>query len=202
MKKATRNPDLHGFVPDKSVTALLILDLISDFDFEDGAALYRRAWPVAQRVARLRERANAAGVPTIYVNDNHGIWRSDFPGLVRHCARKSSRGAPIARLLRPRPTDYCVLKPKHSGFFATALDTLLEYLDSKRLVLTGTSSHQCVLFTANDAYVRDFELAIPRDCICAPTPAETKLALQYFQSVLGADVRPSRALRLEAARNA
>ena len=75
--------------------------------------------------------------------------------------RKRIKGAPIVDILAPQPRDYCVLKPKHSGFFATALATLLEYIGVERLVLTGVATHQCVLFTANDAYVRDFKLHIP-----------------------------------------
>jgi nicotinamidase-related amidase len=196
----SRNPDLHGAAPDRSRTALLILDLISDFRFEDGHRLLRTAVPAARRIAALRKKTQAAGIPTIYVNDNFGRWRSDFQALLRHCAREGSRGAPIARMLMPRPEDYCVLKPKHSGFFATALDTVLQYIGVERLILTGASSHQCVLFTANDAYVRDLQLLIPRDCICAPSAADTRLALQYFSRVLKADIRSSARLRLPGRR--
>jgi nicotinamidase-related amidase len=134
-------------------------------------------------------------VPTVYVNDNGGRWRADFPALLRHCTRPGARGAAIARLLQPGRKDYRILKPKHSGFFATALGALLEYLGAKTLVLTGTSSHQCVLFTANDAYVRDLRLVIPRDCIAARSPADTRLALQYFRGVLGARTEASDRLR-------
>jgi nicotinamidase-related amidase len=191
--------DPSGLVPDRAETALIILDLISDFSFEDGAAIARAALPVAKRIARLKTRAKDAGVPVIYVNDDSGRWRSDFPGLVRHCLRQGSRGRPIVEALAPAADDYCVLKPKHSGFYATALDTIVNYMGAKRLVLTGVSSHQCVLFTANDAYVRDHELAIPRDCISARTAKDTRLALEYFKRVLGADIRASAAVRFPRA---
>ena len=187
--------DPTGLVPDRATTALVILDLISDFSFAHGAAIARAALPVAKRIARLKARARQAGVPVIYVNDGLGRWRSDFPGLVRHCLREGSRGQPIVQQVAPAAEDYCVLKPKHSGFYATALDTIIDYLGAKRLILTGVSSHQCVLFTANDAYVRDHELAIPRDCISARNAKDTRLALEYFTRVLGADVRASAAVR-------
>jgi nicotinamidase-related amidase len=200
MSNVRKNPHLHGAVSERVDTALLVLDLISDYTFEDGEAIARRALPVARRIADLKRRARRAGVPTFFVNDNAGRWRSDFPALVRHALRKGSRGAPIVKLIAPDSLDYCVLKPKHSGFFATPLATLLEYLGVRRLVITGTSSHQCVLFTANDAYVRDYELVIPRDCICAPSAAETRLALRYFDTVLGADTRDSASLRFGSRR--
>jgi nicotinamidase-related amidase len=190
--KRTSRHDLHGAAPDRSDTAVLILDMISDFEFEDGARVFRSALPVAHRIGRLAERARTAKVPVIYVNDNLGRWRSDFSAIVRHCSGKGSRGAPIVDILAPQPADYCVLKPKHSGFFATALATLLEYLVVERLVLTGVSTHQCVLFTANDAYVRDFKLQIPWDCVAAKTAAQSRLAAQYLKTVLHADMSASK----------
>jgi nicotinamidase-related amidase len=188
--------DPTGITPHRSVTALLLLDLISDFEFEDGEQVFRRALPVARRIEALKARAARKGIPVIYVNDQVGQWRSDFPELVRRCKESDCRGAPIVRLLEPKPNDYCVLKPKHSGFFETPLETLLRYIGAKKLIITGVSSSQCVLFTANDAYVRDFELAIPRDCVAARTTSETRLALSYFESVLKADTRPASRLRL------
>jgi nicotinamidase-related amidase len=187
--------DPKGIAPQRSSIAILVLDMISDFEFKDGVRVFRHALPIARRIRRLKERATRSSIPIIYVNDCDGRWRSDFPAYVRHCSGNGVRGAPIARLLAPEPEDYCVLKPKHSGFFLTPLESLLELMGVKRLVLTGVSSNQCVLFTANDAYVRDLELAIPRDCISARKPSDTRLALQYFVSVLGADTRPSTNLR-------
>jgi nicotinamidase-related amidase len=191
-----RNPSLHGAAPDCATTALLILDMISDFEFEAGERVCAAALPVARRIAKLKLRAGAAHVPVIYVNDNRGRWRSDFTALVRQGANEGSRGAPIVRMLMPGPLDYRVLKPKHSGFFGTILGTLLEYLGTRRLILTGVSAQQCVLFTANDAYVRDLELLIPRDCVASESPAMTRLALRYFKQVLGANLTASMRIRL------
>lgn len=185
------NAGLHGNAPDKSRVALLVLDLLSDFDFEHGAALCEAAWPVARRVAPLLQRARAAGVPCIYANDNVGRWRSDFPAVLRHCLRPRSQGARIARLLQPKPVDYCILKPKHSAFFATTLDTLLRHMEVEELIVTGMTSHQCVLFTAIDAYVRDLRLRVPADCIAAARAADTRLALRMLRSVLNADTGSS-----------
>jgi nicotinamidase-related amidase len=190
-----RNRSLHGAAPDRSPTALLILDMISDFGFESGTRVCRAATPVAARIAKLKLRAARAGVPVIYVNDNRGRWRSDFTALVRQALREDSRGAPIARMLMPGPLDYCIVKPKHSGFFGTVLGTLIEYLGARRLILTGVSAQQCVLFTANDAYVRDLELSIPRDCVASESPALTVLAVRYFRTVLGADLAASTRIR-------
>jgi nicotinamidase-related amidase len=193
-----KNKDLHGSAPDSASTALLIIDLISDFRFEDGAEVLRTALSVAPRLRRLKERAKAAGIPVIYVNDNFGRWRSDFRELVEHCLADGARGAEVVRQIEPDPDDYFILKPKHSGFYATALETLLTYIGVHTVILTGVSTHQCVLFTANDAYVRDLHIVVPADCVGAVTAAQTRFALRYFRTVLKADVRSSARLRLTA----
>jgi len=110
------------------------------------------------------------------------------------------RGRPIAELLRPREEDYFVLKPKHSGFFSTGLDTLLKYLGAQALIITGVATNNCVLFTANDAYMRDFELAIPSDCVAANTDEDNRYALEQMRSVLKADIRPSEVVSFTASR--
>ncbi len=193
-----RNPDLHGNVPDEASVALVLIDVVNDLEFDGGAALLRHALPMARRLAALKRRAQAAGVPVVYVNDNFGRWRSDFGRLVRHCLEDGVRGEPVVRLLTPGDDDYFVLKPKHSGFFATALDTLLAYLCPTRLVLTGLTADNCVLFTTSDAYLRDYELYVPTDCVAAIETVHTRQALAHMRRVLKADTRPSTRLDLRA----
>ena len=101
-------------------------------------------------------------------------------------------------LLRPEEDDYFVLKPKHSGFFSTTLDILLDYLEVKVVILTGIAANICVLFTANDAYMRDFDVAVPRDCVASNTEEENGYALEQMAKVLKADIRPSTDLSFKA----
>ena len=186
-----QNEDLHGNAPDKSEMVLLLIDVINDLEFEGGEELLRSALPAAKRITRLKGRAHQAGVPVIYVNDNFGRWRSDFKRIVEHCLRNDVRGRPIAELLKPNDDDYFVLKPKHSGFFSTTLDLVLEYLGARKLVLTGIAGNNCVLFTANDAYMRDLRLIVPADCVASNTEEENRYALHQMQMILKADIRSS-----------
>ena len=153
-------PRDHGSFPDRAKVALLLIDVINDFDFPDAPALLEQAIPMAKRLAALKRRASRNRVPSIYVNDNFGQWKSDFRHIVEHCTRKSTLGAPVAKSLRPHANDYFVLKPMHSGFYSTSLDVLLEDLHVETLILTGIATNICVLFTANDAYMRNFKLHI------------------------------------------
>jgi len=132
------------------------------------------------------------------VNDNFGRWQSDFRAQYRKCASESSLGSPVARLLQPAHDDYFVLKPKHSAFYSTSLETLLRYLGARRLILTGFAADICVLFTANDAYMRDFELIVPSDCVAAETAVAKRRACDQMKRFLRADIRPSRSLRILA----
>ena len=169
--------DFHGAAPERSELVLLLVDVINDFDFPEGEKLLRFALSAARRIAALKKRLRKRGVPTIYVNDNFGRWQSDFKKQVERCVNEDLPGASVARLLIPAEDDYFVLKPKHSGFFSTSLDVLLSYLGARKLIVTGFAADICVLFTANDAYMRDYELIVPADCIAAETAAAQRGAI-------------------------
>jgi nicotinamidase-related amidase len=196
-----KNADLHGNVPESSPVALLLIDVINDLEFPGAESLAAAAGPMARRIAALKRRARAAGIPAIYVNDNFGRWQSDFNKVVQHCLEDGVRGEEMARLLRPEEDDYFVLKPKHSAFYATTLDTLLQYLGAKRLIFTGVAGNICILFSANDAYMRDFELHVPADCIASNTAQENQHAIEQMRAVLKADVTVSDELDLHALRS-
>ena len=191
------NEDLHGNVPESSKVALLLIDVINDLEWEGSEPLAERAVPMAHRIAALKKRAKAAGIPTIYVNDNFGRWQSDFRRVVEHCLNDGVRGEEIARILEPEDDDYFVLKPKHSAFFATTLDTLLTYLGATTLIMTGIAGNICILFSANDAYMRDLNLIVPEDCVVSNTAEENDHALGQIRVVLKGDTTPSTELVLE-----
>ncbi|HEX2076925.1 MAG TPA: isochorismatase family cysteine hydrolase [Longimicrobium sp.] len=192
------SPDLHGNAPDDSPAALLIIDMINDLEWPGGEKVVEPAVAAAERIAALKQEARARRIPVIYANDNFGKWRSDFREVVKHCLEDGVRGQRLAELLRPDGNDYFVLKPKHSAFFASTLGTLLEHLGTRHLILTGINADTCVLMTASDAYMRDYRIHVPPDCVASLEPIDTKQALRYMQRVLDADVTPSTGLDLDA----
>ena len=198
MPNPKRNSDLHGNAPDNSPVALLLIDVINDLEFEGGEKLLRHALPTARRIAAFKARCAVAGIPAIYVNDNFGKWQSDFKKLVSHCLNDHTRGGEIVEVLKPERDDYFVLKPKHSGFYSTTLDLLLKHLGAETLILGGFTADICILFTANDAYMRDYRLVIPADCVASQDKTENERALKFMQRVLKADIRPSTKVDLNA----
>jgi nicotinamidase-related amidase len=192
-----RNEDLHGSVPENCPVALLLIDVINDMEFEGAESLVAAAVPAARRIAELKRRAKAANIPAIYVNDNFGRWKSDFRKVVEHCLQDGVRGEEVARILQPEHDDYFVLKPKHSAFYATTLDTLLTYLGASTVILVGVAGNICILFSANDAYMRDLNVIVPSDCVASNSEEENRHALEQMRVVLKADTRPSTELDLE-----
>jgi nicotinamidase-related amidase len=196
----SRSEDLHGAAPDKCACALLLIDWINDLEFDSGEKLLPGALAAAKATAALRRRAKQAGVPVIYCNDNFGKWRSDFRSLLDHVLKDDVRGRPIAQLLAPDEHDYFVLKPKHSGFHSTSLDVLLAHLGASTLILTGVAGNFCVLFTAQDAYMRDFRLLVPQDCVASEEEADNRHALEHMAKVCKAGIAPSAGVDLRALR--
>jgi nicotinamidase-related amidase len=190
--------DLHGSAPDKSATALLLIDVINDFDFEEGEQLLRLALPVGKNIAALKQRATDLAIPSIYVNDNFGRWQSDLNKIVDHCVKEEGKGKAFVELLLPAANDYFVLKPKNSGFYSTTLDLLLSHLGARNLILTGIAGNNCVFFTANDAYMRDYKIFVPSDCVVSNSEEENQHALKQMKTVLKADIRRGEELDLKA----
>lgn len=186
--------NLHGESLPRSEVALLLVDVINDLEFPEAELIEEAAFEAARQIARLRRHANEAEVPVIYANDNFGRWKSDFRAQVEHCLHDRVRGQRLAELLRPGTEDYFVLKPRHSAFFSTTLDLLLKHLGVRTLILVGFAGNLCVLFTANDAYLREYRLIVPSDCIASNTPEDNRQALALMQNVLKADIRPSESL--------
>ena len=177
-------------------TCLLIIDMINEFSFEDADKMFPAILATAERIAELKRRVKTAGLPVIYVNDNFGQWRSDFRKLVARCLEEPCRGKEITKQLHPDEDDYFVLKPKHSAFYATPLEVLLGVLNTRRLILTGIAGNSCILYTAADAYMRDFELVVPSDGVLSNTSQKNAEALEHMETMLKANINPSHVLRL------
>jgi len=93
----------------------------------------------------------------------------------------------MVELLAPEATDYIILKPKHSAFYATPLETLLTYIGARNVIVSGLTTNACVLLTVADLYVREFKIFVPQDCVHALNSADHKRALELMKSSYGAD---------------
>jgi nicotinamidase-related amidase len=178
-----------------TLAALLLIDVINHFEFPDGPKILRRARSIARNLVRLKQRARAAGIPVIYINDNFGDWKSDAAKLVAYCLRSDARGRDFVEKIRPDAEDYFVLKPMHSAFYQTPLDVLLRHLEVSSLIFTGLTTNSCVLCSVHDADMRDYQIMVAADCCAARTEREHSQALEHIRAMAHAKVLSSAALR-------
>lgn len=171
-------------------SVLLIIDMINDFGFTDGDTLAAEAEKVAGRIAEARAWFNRRSLPVVFVNDNFDRWNASFSELAAWAGREGSRGRAIVERLRPAPEDYFILKPKHSAFYETALPSLLQKLGARRLVITGIAGDSCVLSSAMDAHIRDFDVWVPADASASLTAERNDRAMQFMAESLGCDITP------------
>jgi nicotinamidase-related amidase len=174
--------------------ALILIDVLTTFQFPDGDAILQRALAMRDALVRLKAHAREVGIPVLYVNDNFGDWRSEKEVLMGRCLE--AKGAQFVRPLLPDSEDYFVLKPMHSGFYMTPLEVLLQHLQVETLILTGLTSNSCITVTAHDANMRGFDIYVPSDCSCARNAEEHTQALAQLKATTGADLRRSTSLKL------
>ncbi|MFC7783035.1 MULTISPECIES: cysteine hydrolase family protein [unclassified Rossellomorea] len=167
-------------------SALLIIDMINTFDFHGGEKLYENTLEIVDNIRGLKRKAKDSGIPVIYVNDNYGLWQDNMNDIIEHC--KMKKGETVIDRLHPDTDDYFIIKPKHSCFFGTQLDILLHQLDVEHLILTGIAGDICVLYTANDAYMREYEISIPKDCMASETDEDNESAIRIIKKTIDADM--------------
>ena len=172
-------------------TALLLVDFMNPLDFEGGRSLARTAVRAAECTAALKQRLSRTGVPAIYCNDNFGRWESDFDDVIAHSRSRGGAAARLVDTLAPAAHDRSILKPRHSAFFGTPLEFLLDELEVNRLVLTGLAADNCIMFTAHDAYLRKYDLWVPSDCVASEKDVYRRDALAHMARVMKADTRPA-----------
>ena len=176
-------------------SALLIIDMVNALDFHDGPRLLVQALPAARRIARLRRRLKAQGVPVVFVNDNFTHWREDFRQLVAICSQPDVTGAPLVQAVPPEQDDYSILKPQHSAFYNTPLEVLLSQLEVQRVILTGIATDQCLLASAVGARMRRLDTVVASDGTAAVTPQRHRNALAVMRAM---DVQVATCARIMA----
>jgi len=174
---------------DASPLVLLLVDVINPLDFPEAPRLEKAALDMASRLAALKRHLAAHRVVTVYANDHYGAWHSEFRDVKARCEAKGGVAARLANMLAPQTDDYVILKPRHSAFYGTPLDLLLDHLGCQRLIIGGLSTDICVQMSAGDAYLRGFGLWVPEDCSAAESPQRHAHAMAYMQRVFKAETR-------------
>lgn len=174
-------------------TALLVIDVLNPYDHEDAEPLAAAAEPVTPVIAELRDRAREAGVLVVQTNDHHGRWHTSPEDL--YAAALAGRRPDLVEPLRPHPGDPFLVKARHSAFYDTMLPHLLALHEIDRVVLTGQVTEQCVLATAQDAYVRTIDVCVPCDAVAGIHADLHEPALAILERTMHAETRPASEVR-------
>jgi len=169
--------------------ALLIIDMINDFTFPHGTLLLHHTKSIIEPILQVKQQFKRNNFPIIYINDHYNLWQADFQKIIQTC--RNEKNADIINKMSPDEDDFFLIKPKYSAFYGTALNTLLHHLNVRHLTITGIAGNICVLFTANDAYMREYSLSVPRDCLASASTEDNEYALLMMNHVLKADITPS-----------
>jgi nicotinamidase-related amidase len=178
-------PSLRGRVV--SETAVLVIDMLNAYRHEDAELLVPNVAdiidPLAGLITNVRERDD---VDLIYVNDNYGDFAADHGDIVRS-ALEGER-PDLVKPIMPDKDSRFLSKVRHSAFYATALDYLLGRLETRRLILTGQVTEQCILYTALDAYVRHVPVVVARDAVAHIDAELAAAALKMMAENMSADI--------------
>jgi nicotinamidase-related amidase len=179
-----------------SRTAVVVIDMINSYGHLDAEKLVGSAKEAVPRIAELIARADAEGTPVVYVNDNFGFWRSNRDDLVREAL--DGAHPELVEPIVPDADAIFVVKARHSIFFQTPLEYLLQQEGIDRLVLAGQVTEQCVLYSALDAHIRHLEVCVPSDAVAHIDPELADAALLMMSRNMGAEICTSEKVALDA----
>ena len=173
----------------KSKSALIVVDMINSYDFEDAGRLRASVQEVLPCMVELVQRARAQDVRTIYVNDNYGAWQKGRAELVEEVL---AGGFPeLVEPIAPGDDVDFVVKARHSVFYETPLEYLLHQGGIERLILVGQVTEQCILYSALDAYIRHFDVHVPPDAVAHIHEDLAEAALRMMEVNMDADLTPA-----------
>jgi nicotinamidase-related amidase len=170
-----------------SRTALIVIDMVTAYDFPDA----EKVVPAAEQAVPVIEHAIADhDGPVIYVNDNFGHWRSHRDQLIEQALQGEHRD--LVEPIKPDDDALFVVKARHSIFYQTPLEYLLNQEDVGSLILTGQVTEQCILYSALDAYIRHFDVRVPPDAVACIHEDLAEAALTMMERNMAADLTPAK----------
>jgi nicotinamidase-related amidase len=169
-----------------SRTALIVIDMLNSYEHADAEKLTRSVEEKLPAMERLIRRAADEDVPTIYVNDNFGAWNSNRDELLQTVL--GGEFAHLVEPIAPKEETLFVVKARHSIFYQTPLEYLLQQHEVDRVVLIGQVTEQCVLYSALDAYIRQLAVVVPRDAVAHIHEHLADAALELMEVNMDAEI--------------
>ncbi|HEX2071394.1 MAG TPA: isochorismatase family cysteine hydrolase [Thermoleophilaceae bacterium] len=173
-----------------ATTALAVVDMLNPYDHEDAEILVESVEDVVEPIQALLDHTAGDDVDVIYVNDNYNDWNSSQEELARR-ALDGRRPDLVEPILPPDDASF-VIKARHSIFYGTPLEHLLHDREIDRLVLCGQVTEQCILYSALDAYVRQFDVSVVGDAVAHIDSSLADASLRMMERNMRAQIVESR----------
>ncbi|MGH8900337.1 MAG: cysteine hydrolase family protein [Egibacteraceae bacterium] len=166
---------------------LVVIDMLNPYEHEDAELLEKSVanvvGPLGELITRARTRSD---VQLIFVNDNYGDFAATPEDIVAR-ARSGRRPDLVQPVVPPKDCVF-LTKVRHSAFYGTPLDYMLRQGDVEKVILTGQVTEQCILYSALDAYVRDFTICVPRDGVAHIDAELSEAALRMMERNMHAEI--------------
>lgn len=170
-----------------SDTAVVVVDMMNSYRHPDAEELIPNVEKIMDPLAGLVRRARASrDTDLVYVNDNYGDFTAQFSGIVG--AALDGVRPDLVKPIVPSRDCRVLTKVRHSAFYSTALGYLLGRLGTRRLILAGQVTEQCILYTALDAYVRHFPVVIATDAVAHIDAELGAAALKMMEKNMSAEL--------------
>jgi nicotinamidase-related amidase len=166
--------------------ALLLVDVLNDFQHDDGDRLLESFRDRHEGMLRAVQTARDGGVPVVYAQDNRGVWDGDGKRLVQEAL--DGPGGDLIQKLAPEEGESLVVKPRYSAFDKTPLELVLRDLEVERLLLAGAATEGCVAQTAIDGRELGFKVTVLADACATVDERIERVALEYLENVVGARI--------------
>lgn len=158
--------------------------MFNDYRHPDAEQLATSAAAIIDPLVKLVGNAERRGVDLIYVNDNHGDFTADHHAII--AAALHGERPDLVKPLVPPTGCRVITKVRHSVFYSTALEYLLQRLKTRRIILTGQVTEQCILYSALDGYIRHFDVVVPPDAVAHIDAELARAALRMMERNMSA----------------
>ncbi|EXC08322.1 pyrimidine utilization protein B [Acinetobacter baumannii] len=185
-------------------TALIVIDMQNAYTslggYLDLAGFdVSKTKPVVENIKKAIDAAHIAGIQVIYFQNG---WDKNYveagglgsPNFHKSNALKTMRKCPelqgqllskgswdfaLIDELQPLPQDIIIEKPRYSGFFNTALDSILRARGIRNLVFVGIATNVCVESTLRDGFFLEYFGVALKDACYQAGPQEAHDAALY-----------------------
>ena len=164
---------------DWKTAALVVIDMENAFIDPTSPLCIKNALATVPACGKVIQKARERKIPVFFVNriyrkngsdvefTRYQSWNDGNRYLAPGSTGPLSIEVPVE--FQPKEGDYCIIKPRFSAFFQTELDLILRRLGVKTVILTGTTTPNCIRTSCYDGLSLDYNILIIEDCCSSNT---------------------------------